>query len=205
LNKFDDVSSPNKVVSEIINTEYFFYPAQFWAHKNHIFILKALKILKDEHNKIVKIVFVGSDRGNKDYIIKSCNELDLDKNQVIILDFVSNNNLYHLYKNSKGLIMPTYFGPTNIPPLEALYLNVPIVYPLDLAVNEDFSDLIIKIDLNEVNSLVKAILLLQNNNSFRTNMLKNFNERKKNIFNFDNKKKIIEKILLFKNKRDTWE
>lgn len=205
LNKFDDVSSPNKIVSEIINTEYFFYPAQFWAHKNHIYILKALKILKDEHNKIVKIVFVGSDRGNKDYIIKSCNELDLDKNQVIILDFVSNNNLYHLYKNSKGLIMPTYFGPTNIPPLEALYLNVPIVYPLDLAVNEDFSDLIIKIDLNEVNSLVKAILLLQNNNSFRADLLKNFNERKKNIFDFDNKKKIIEKILLFKNKRDTWE
>ena len=101
--------------------------------------------------------------------------------------------------------MPTYFGPTNIPPLEALYLNVPIVYPLDLAVNEVFSDLIIKIDLNEVNSLVKAILLLQNNNSFRADLLKNFNERKKSTFDFDNKKKINEKILLFKNKRDTWE
>jgi hypothetical protein len=76
----------------------------------------------------------------------------------------------------------------------------------DLAnLNEDFSDLIIKIDLNEVNSLVKAILLLQNNNSFRADLLKNFNERKKSIFDFDNKKKIIEKILLFKNKRDTWE
>ena len=50
-----------------------------------------------------------------------------------------------------------------------------------------------------------AILLLHNNDSFRSNLLKNFNEKKKSIFDFDNKKKIIEKILLFKNKRDTWE
>ena len=71
--------------------------------------------------------------------------------------------------------------------------------------NKIFLVALLELKILKLLKLVKAILLLQNNNSFRANLLKNFNERKKNIFDFDNKKKIIEKILLFKNKRDTWE
>ena len=33
-----------------------------------------------------------------------------------------------MYKLSKALVMPTYFGPTNIPPVEAWSLNVPVIY-----------------------------------------------------------------------------
>ena len=41
-------------------------------------------------------------------------KFDLEE-QVYFLDFVNNDDLFHLYKNSKALLMPTYFGPTNIP------------------------------------------------------------------------------------------
>ena len=41
-----------------ISRDYIFYPAQFWAHKNHTYILQGMKILKDEFNIIIDVVFV---------------------------------------------------------------------------------------------------------------------------------------------------
>ena len=56
-------------------TKYLFYPAQYWAHKNHIYILKALKILKSEEIADVGAIFTGSDKGNlsflKEYAFKN--------------------------------------------------------------------------------------------------------------------------------------
>ena len=52
-----------------INEKFLFYPAQFWPHKNHIVILKALKILLNSGYKI-SVVFTGSDKGNLEYIKK---------------------------------------------------------------------------------------------------------------------------------------
>ena len=37
--------------------DYIFYPAQFWAHKNHIYILKALKILERKKNSFRSYFF----------------------------------------------------------------------------------------------------------------------------------------------------
>ena len=34
-----------------------FYPAQFWAHKNHIYILKALNILQNEGSDSLGAIF----------------------------------------------------------------------------------------------------------------------------------------------------
>lgn len=39
-------------------TGYYFYPAQFWAHKNHLRILEALILLREE-GLIFNVVFVG--------------------------------------------------------------------------------------------------------------------------------------------------
>lgn len=32
----------------------------------------------------------------------------------------------YLYRHAVGLVMPSYFGPTNIPPLEAMALGCPV-------------------------------------------------------------------------------
>jgi glycosyltransferase involved in cell wall biosynthesis len=45
---------------------------------------------------------------------------------VTILGYVSNGNIAYLYKHAVGMVMPSYFGPTNIPPLEAMLLGCPV-------------------------------------------------------------------------------
>ena len=48
--------------------EFFFYPAQFWPHKNHIRILEALVQLREKENLMPTVFLTGSDKGNRNYI-----------------------------------------------------------------------------------------------------------------------------------------
>ncbi len=108
------------------SNQYFFYPAQFWAHKNHYHLLLAFNKLVKSSSKSIKLVFTGSDKGNWEYIDKTITELSLT-DLVINLGFVENEEMNALYTNAIALVMPTFLGPTNMPPLEALELNCPIL------------------------------------------------------------------------------
>ena len=109
-----------------IHGEYLFYPAQFWPHKNHIGVLNAIMLLNEMDVKL-NVIFVGGDKGNKNLIIKFINKYNLT-NQVKILGFVSSEELNILYSGCSSVIMPTFFGPTNLPPLEAWHYNKPLIY-----------------------------------------------------------------------------
>ena len=86
-NKFLNISeNPSEKIKNVISIEYFFYPAQFWAHKNHIYILNALKKCKTKHNEIFNVVFTGSDMGNLQYIKDIVREYNLDS-QVFFFRF----------------------------------------------------------------------------------------------------------------------
>lgn len=106
---------------------YFFYPAQFWAHKNHIRILEALLILREKGFNFT-VVFVGGDQGNRQHVEQFINHHKLN-DAVRILGFVPNEDMTGLYKGCKAVVMPTYFGPTNLPPLEAWKMEKPLIYP----------------------------------------------------------------------------
>lgn len=104
---------------------YFFYPAQFWAHKNHFCLVTAFKDIAARHPDL-RLVFTGSDKGNLSYIKAMVAEMGLT-DKVSFLGFVDSNELYTLYKNATALVMPSWLGPTNMPLLEAWELNCPII------------------------------------------------------------------------------
>lgn len=122
---------PDKEMNQILQENglkknyYFYYPAQFWPHKNHIGLLKAFKEFSN-NQKGYKLVLSGSDHGNKDYIEKRVEEYGLS-NDVLFMGFVSDETVYTLYKNATCLVMASHFGPTNMPPIEAMELGCPVV------------------------------------------------------------------------------
>lgn len=105
---------------------YFFYPAQFWAHKNHVRILEALALLRDRGERPAA-VFAGGDQGNRAYVEATTDRLGLHE-QVRFLGFVPAEDMRGLYEGAGAVVMPTYFGPTNIPPLEAWAAGKPLIY-----------------------------------------------------------------------------
>jgi len=104
---------------------FFLYPAQKWAHKNHEVLLAALQILKREGVHL-KLVMTGADKGVGDKILSSAKTHGVEAS-VIDLGFVDDHLLTHLMKTALCVVMPSYLGPTNIPPLEALLMGKPTV------------------------------------------------------------------------------
>lgn len=105
---------------------YFFYPAQFWSHKNHTRILEALVLLR-EAGVYLRVAFAGGDQGNRNHIENIVAHYDLNE-QVKFLGFVPAEHMRGLYEGCTAIVMPTYFGPTNLPPLEAWMIGKPLVY-----------------------------------------------------------------------------
>lgn len=141
------------MIKYMLDEGYFFYPAQFWAHKNHIRILEALLILNN-NNKQHKMVFVGSDQGNRSYLEQFVKSNNLNS-QVSFLGFVPAEDMYGLYEGCHAVIMPTYFGPTNLPPLEAWMHKKPLIYSNNF-INQA-KDAAVLIDPDDANDIAKAI------------------------------------------------
>ena len=104
---------------------YFLYPAQYWAHKNHIGLLNGFSRYMEKYSNF-KLVLCGSDKGNKKYVCETIHRLGLDNN-VVVCGFVSDEELAVLYRNAFALVMASYFGPTNMPPIEAMDFGIPVV------------------------------------------------------------------------------
>jgi glycosyltransferase involved in cell wall biosynthesis len=203
INFYDDVSLDIHKKYGIQNP-YVFYPAQFWAHKNHIYILDAIKILKERHSIIIDVVFTGKDYGNLNYIINTAQKYHIEK-QIYYLGFVENNEIPSLYKNSLSLVMPTYFGPTNIPPLEAFSYEVPVCYSDLDGLREQVEDAAFLLDLNQPNSLVNSLIEILNHSP----VVKEKIAKGKNILNRwtdnDFTNKVVSILNNFEQKRRCWE
>ncbi|NHZ85039.1 MAG: glycosyltransferase [Planctomycetia bacterium] len=118
--------------------KYLFYPAQFWEHKNHKALVRAVSLLIAKLPEL-KMVFVGSPNNGYDSLIKLIKKLGLQK-VFTFLDQVPDEQMRGLYSKACALIMPTYFGPTNIPPLEAFACGCPVAVSNVYAIPEQVGD-----------------------------------------------------------------
>ena len=124
---FETKKKPNKKFLDKIKKikNYFFYPARIFGHKNHSVILKAVKILNKKNIK-VNLIFSGNDRGYKKIL-----DTYIEKNKinnVLFTGFLSQGEMHHVYKNCKGVIFTTLWGPNAIPPLETWSYKKPLIY-----------------------------------------------------------------------------
>lgn len=132
---------------------YLFYPALFWAHKNHIRILEALVLLRNR-GQYPRVVFCGGDRGNLGHVQRFADQNAL-REQVRFLGFVPAQDMRGLYEASAAVIMPTYFGPTNLPPLEAWAMGKPLIYSTHCA--EQAGDAALCVDPDDAEDLARAL------------------------------------------------
>jgi len=138
-----------------LEADYFFYPAQFWSHKNHIRILQALVELRNLHAWSPTVVFSGKDNGNLAHVERFIKAHHLES-QVKLLGFAASEDMRGLYENAMAVVMPSYFGPTNLPPLEAWSLGVPLIYSAHL--REQAGNAALLIDPDSFTELADAMI-----------------------------------------------
>jgi glycosyltransferase involved in cell wall biosynthesis len=157
-------------VKHRLKCDYVFYPAQFWTHKNHVYILRGLKRIEVEFGKRVGAIFSGADKGNENYVRELVDTLGLT-DRVRFTNFVGDLEISELYRCSLALVMPTYFGPTNLPPLEAFALGVPVIYSDRPGFREQVGNGALLVNLNDPGTLAAAIVKIQEDTSLRNRLV----------------------------------
>lgn len=173
--------------------KYVFYPAQFWEHKNHAKLIKAIKLVKQKVEDI-KLVLVGSEKNALLSIRKLIIEEGLEEN-VSILGFVSDGQITYLYRHAIALVMPSYFGPTNIPPLEAMALGCPVIVSNKYAMGEQVGEAGLLFDPDSPQEIAECIVRVWNDEEKRRQMITEGYRKIASWTQKDFKKKFIKIVL----------
>jgi glycosyltransferase involved in cell wall biosynthesis len=136
-----------------------FYPAQFWAHKNHVNLLEALRLLRDR-GEALRLVLTGSDKGNLGFVRETITRLGLE-GAVDLRGFVSKEELVGLYRDAAALTYVTFFGPENLPPLEAFALSCPVVASDVPGAREQLGDAALFVDPRRPDQIADAVSSLR--------------------------------------------
>ena len=155
----DSSFDPRKKAEIPSGSPYVFYPAQFWAHKNHRLIVDALACLRKAGSDDVYAVFCGSDCGNLPAVLEMAKQKGVD-DLVKYVGFVPDEQMSAFYKHSLALVMPSYFGPTNMPPLEAFALDTPVIVSDLPGIRDQVGDAGLLVPPDKPESLRDAILKL---------------------------------------------
>jgi glycosyltransferase involved in cell wall biosynthesis len=105
--------------------DFLFYPAQFWAHKNHLTLVRVIAELRKSGVEM-RLALVGSDKGNRTHVEMEAKKLGVQE-LVHFLGFVPREELIYLYRSGFALVYPSLCGPENLPPLEAFALGCPVL------------------------------------------------------------------------------
>ena len=89
-------------------------------------MIRALQILKTDFHTGIDVVFAGG-YGLEYSSLQSLAASNEVSDRVHFLGYVPDEDIYPLNRLATALVMPTYFGPTNIPIIEAWNLDCPVV------------------------------------------------------------------------------
>jgi glycosyltransferase involved in cell wall biosynthesis len=135
--------------------KFLFYPAQFWQHKNHDRLLQAVAIISRECSDI-SLVLAGPRRYEYQRLVARVEELGL-LGRVLFTGYVPDGDLPEFYRRARALVMPTFFGPTNIPPLEAFALGCPVAVSGIYGIPEQVGDAALLFDPRSVQEMAAVI------------------------------------------------
>lgn len=183
--------------------EYIFYPATYYPHKNHFRILQSLVILEKKYGVRVFAVFSGKDGGNKQYLQEKCKYFNLE-GRVLFYDFVPRENLIGLYKNALALVFASYFGPDNLPPLEAFLLRCPVVASKVSGSEDQLKDNALLVDPNDADEFADAIYLLIKDKELRRKLTDKAYDYVSNWTFDDYTREVFSIIDSFEGYREVW-
>jgi glycosyltransferase involved in cell wall biosynthesis len=103
------------------------------------------------------LVFSGGLNKNYFKLKKIVAKLGLDQN-IFFTGYVQDFEIVALYVGSQALVMPTFFGPTNIPPIEAIFCKTPIIISDIYGIKNQLENSALYFDPNSILDIERALL-----------------------------------------------
>jgi glycosyltransferase involved in cell wall biosynthesis len=188
---------------EKTNKKILFYPAQFWPHKNHRYIIEAIESIVYK-NKITDfhVVFCGFDKFHQlDFLKKIIKEKDIS-DYFSFYDYLEDEEIISLYLNSYALVMPTFVGHYSLPLFEAFYFKIPVFFTKNL-LDENLRKYVFEIDTREPKLFYDKLKYLDENKDKVKDLTLSSHEFYKDFCSLKNIKKnyikIFEDVEYFNN------
>lgn len=150
----DDIDAVKQKFS--LPDAFIFYPAQTWAHKNHIELMEALALLRDRHGLIIPFVSSGHRNDFYTHIERRVRELEM-ADQVQFLGFVTPLELQCLYKLCRGVVFPSKFEGWGMPLAEAFQAGAPVVCSNATSLPDLAANAAVLFEPDNVEEMAKAI------------------------------------------------
>jgi len=168
--------NPETLAKYKLPPDYIFYPAQFWTHKNHAAIVKAVAHLKRTDHLRLPVVFTGSDQGNESCVRELVEQMQIS-DQVFFLGHVSRQTLIALYQNALALCYVSFFGPENLPPLEAFGLGCPVIAADVPGASEQLGDAAVRVNPSNEFEIAQTLKLVVQNKAKREELIRRGKKR----------------------------
>jgi glycosyltransferase involved in cell wall biosynthesis len=185
------------------NKKYLFYPAQFWPHKNHINLIKAMSALRSDGINI-ELILTGSDQGNLEYVMNFLKSENLGK-EIRYLGFVSDPEMKVLYSYAAAMVFPSLLGPTNMPISEAISCGCPVICSDFRGHREQTQGTALYFNPKEYLDIKEKIKLLVNDNELRDSLIKKGLEASKGNSPVHVFKELLESFDEFEKIRLCWK
>ncbi|MGO8026485.1 glycosyltransferase family 4 protein [Rhizobium leguminosarum] len=171
----DSVEAPAFAERYRLPEKFYFYPAQFWPHKNHLRLIQALAAARRTHPDM-ELVLAGNTKREYAAVKAMASELGLSQ-AVHFVGYVPDSDLAGFYRRARGLVMPTFFGPTNIPPLEAMVCGCPVLISDKYGMREQCGDAALYFSPQSVEEIQGAMSRLWEDEDLRSSLIKKGLER----------------------------
>lgn len=178
----ESVASLNMVRERfILPPKFLFFPSMIADVKNHLTLVKAMRILKDK-GVVVSLVMSGTitDRKLFEEIMRQVSELGLTED-VRHVGFVSEEEKVALYKLATCLIMPSVGESWSLPIWESFYLDCPVVASNAFDLPEQIGNAGLLFDPFNVEDMAEKIYAIWTDEQLRQELVKKGYERVKSF------------------------
>jgi glycosyltransferase involved in cell wall biosynthesis len=174
----ESLLEPDPGVDDVLASlpeKFLFYPAQFWEHKNHIRLIDAVMQLAETYPDI-HLALAGSPKNHYDAVISHIESTGAG-GRVTLLGYVSDAAKLELYRRARALVMPSFYGPTNIPQLEAFELGCPVATSRIYGIPAQVGDAALLFDPESTDEIRESVEALWRDDALCADLVRRGHER----------------------------
>mgnify|MGYP000645585168 FL=1 len=113
------------------------------------------------------------------------------QNQFTLVGIVNEAELYNLYKNSQGVVIPTLYEAGSFPLVESILMEIPVICSNITSLPETIGNQEFIFDPNSVENIAKKIELLWINENYRNASILNNQKQQRRLIETNAEKMIL--------------
>ena len=169
------VAEVDETVSSPVDVPYLLYPAVNWPHKNHRRLLQALALASRREPDMHLVLTGGMQAGHPDPVEMAA-KLGLS-DRVHVLGYVDAPTLAAVYREARGVVVPTLFEAASFPVWEAFQRGIPVACSDVTSLPEQTDGNAILFDPLDVEAMSDAMVRLWTDDDLRAKLVAGGRER----------------------------